>query len=181
MKAIIVQGSARSNGNTNTVVKYFQRKFNSDFIDLKDKNIAHYNYDHHYENDNFIEIIETILKYDLIIFATPVYWYSMSGIMKTFFDRITDCLKTHKELGRALKGKFMAAISCGYKPMDTESFFIPFKNCAQYLGMVYLGDVHTWVESEKPTKEVIMKISDFATTLKNTKKVLTDKDVLCSV
>ncbi len=44
-------------------------------------------------------------KYDVLIFATPVYWYSMSGIMKVFFDRITDLLTIKKDIGRKLKGK----------------------------------------------------------------------------
>ncbi|MCP4458779.1 MAG: NAD(P)H-dependent oxidoreductase [Cytophagales bacterium] len=37
--------------------------------------------------------------------ATPVYWYSMSGIMKVFLDRIYDVLTIEKELGRKLHGK----------------------------------------------------------------------------
>ena len=52
-----------------------------------------------------------ISKYDTIIFATPVYWYSMSGILKVFIDRITDLLTIEKELGRKLRGKKMAVVS----------------------------------------------------------------------
>lgn len=42
---------------------------------------------------------------DNIVFATPVYWYAMSGRMKIFFDRFTDLLYTHKSIGKNLKGK----------------------------------------------------------------------------
>ena len=56
--------------------------------------------------------METIIqKYDTIIFATPVYWYSMSGTLKTFFDRLSDLLHYKKELGRQMRGKKMAMIS----------------------------------------------------------------------
>ena len=44
-------------------------------------------------------------KYDTWIFVTPVYWYSMSGQMKIFLDRITDLLKWHKDEGRKIRGK----------------------------------------------------------------------------
>ena len=42
--------------------------------------------------DNPEPLIPIIEKYDTLIFATPVYWYSMSGIMKVFFDRKNDNL-----------------------------------------------------------------------------------------
>jgi multimeric flavodoxin WrbA len=75
-------------------------------IDLFDFNVYPYNYLGNYHlSDNFMDIIEEILHYDKIIFATPVYWYSMRGLMKTFFDRLTDLVTTNKTVGRGLKGK----------------------------------------------------------------------------
>ena len=111
MKRIIVQGSSRSNGNTNKIVQFLQSHLECDFIDLSECDIRQYDYKNRNQNDDFLTTIEKIVEYDLIIFATPVYWYSMSGIMKTFFDRITDCLNIDKEIGRKLHGKNMAASS----------------------------------------------------------------------
>lgn len=95
--------------------------------------------------------MKKISEYDRLIFVTPVYWYSMSGIMKNFFDRITDCLIVEKELGRKLRGKSMGAISCGSDDSQTLGFFEPFRKSAEYLGMQYIGDVHTWIDREKPS------------------------------
>lgn len=40
-------------------------------------------------NDNFACLLqEKVLKADAIILATPLYWYGISGQLKTFFDRI---------------------------------------------------------------------------------------------
>ncbi|MEM7027929.1 MAG: flavodoxin family protein [Pseudomonadota bacterium] len=40
-------------------------------------------------DDNFsILLNEKFLKADAVIFATPLYWYGISGQLKTFFDRI---------------------------------------------------------------------------------------------
>ncbi|MFW5760799.1 MAG: NAD(P)H-dependent oxidoreductase [Cyclobacteriaceae bacterium] len=65
-------------------------------------------------------------NYDLLIFAAMVYWYSISGIMKVFFDRITDLLTIEKNLGRQLRGKYMAAISCCNGNNLEENFWLPF-------------------------------------------------------
>ena len=94
-----------------------------------------------------------------------VYWYSMSGLMKAFFDRITDCLKIEKETGRKLRGKYMAAISCGSDDNEVEGFFVPFQKSADYLGMTYVGNIHTWIESNHPPEIVWNLISEFAANL----------------
>ncbi|MGB3589197.1 MAG: NAD(P)H-dependent oxidoreductase, partial [Tunicatimonas sp.] len=136
-------------------------------IDLKKKHINSYSYEHDNLNDDFLSVIKEIIKYDTIVFITPVYWYSMSGILKNFFDRITDCLKIEKETGRKLKGKNMIAISCGSDSTETEGFFVPFRNSAAYLGMNYLGDIHTWIKKDVPEYEVLEKIEAFVGAIKN--------------
>ncbi len=90
-------------------------------------------------------VIET---YDTIIFATPVYWYSMSGILKVFFDRISDLLRIHKDTGRALRGKNMAMVSCSNHDDLVDGFSTPFKESSNYLEMNYLGDIHTFIEND---------------------------------
>ena len=59
----------------------------------------------------------------------------------------------------------MAAVSCGSDDIETEGFFVPFKNSAEYLGMQYLGNVHTWIENEAPEQEVLTKIKSFTSDL----------------
>ena len=39
------------------------------------------------EKDDFLKIIETIKQSDLLIFATPVYLFQISSLMKTFLER----------------------------------------------------------------------------------------------
>lgn len=107
-----------------------------------------------------------IVNYDLIVFATPVYWYSMSGLMKNFFDRITDCLKIEKDLGRQLRGKKAMAIACGSDDHEAKGFFLPFRESSNYLGMTYLGNLHTWIEDESPDEIVLKRIKDFMLSLK---------------
>lgn len=147
-KTIILQGSSKSNGDTNTIVNYLNTDNQFDVIDLKTKNIGPFEYDFKNSNDDFLPLMEEIIeKYDTIIFATPVYWYSMSGTMKLFFDRLSDLLHYKKELGRKLRGKNMAMISCSNSNDLKDGFTMPFIESANYLGMNYLDDVHAWIEN----------------------------------
>jgi len=167
MKRIIIQGSARTNGNTHKIAQLLQAQLDFDLIDLNAKTILPFDYEHKNKEDDFLALMKNIVTYDLIIFATPVYWYAMSGIMKTFFDRITDCLSIEKHLGRSLASKSLGVISCGSDSEITEGFFVPFKNSADYLDMKYVGHLHTWIEDSEPTKEVIQLVQSYAEHLSN--------------
>ncbi|UCE93661.1 MAG: NAD(P)H-dependent oxidoreductase [Flavobacteriaceae bacterium] len=149
VKGVIIQGSSRSNGNTGKIVNFIKEKTGFAIIDLRSKNIGAFDYNFENKNDDFLPLMQEIVQnYDTIIFATPVYWYSMSGIMKIFFDRISDCLKSEKELGRKLRGKSMGMVSCGSGVELKKGFEMPFVESANYLGMNYLGGIHTWMENE---------------------------------
>lgn len=165
MKAVIIQGSSRSEGNSSKIVEIIKKRLSAEVIDLNRKNINAYSYNPQHKEDDFIPTMRSILNYDTIILVTPVYWYSMSGIMKTFFDRITECLKSEKEIGRKLRGKNMIAVSCGSDDFETEGFFVPFKNTAEYLGLNYLGDIHTWINNDQPEQEVLDRIDLFLSNL----------------
>lgn len=166
MKRIIIQGSSRSKGNTHKIVQLLKHELNADVVDLKAYKIGQYDYDYANREDDFLPLMRQLIEYDMIIFATPVYWYSMSGIMKKFFDRITDCLKIEKETGDKLKGIYLAALSCGPDDDVPESFSVPFRATAEYLEMEYAGYVHTWLaEGEGISAEVEQRISEFVNVL----------------
>ena len=70
-------------------------------------NISAYDYEHRNRGDDFEPLIERVLAFDQIIFASPVYWYAASPAMKVFLDRISDLLDLPEllEEGRRLRGK----------------------------------------------------------------------------
>lgn len=115
-------------------------KLDIEQIDLLDHRIENYNYEGTYsEEDNFLQLFDTILKHNRLVFATPVYWYSMSGIMKTFFDRLTDIITKQKEIGRKMKGKEIFLISVGADSSLPEGFEIPFRLTSEYLEMNFVS------------------------------------------
>ena len=84
---------------------------NFELIDLNDFDISYYDYDHKNRQDDFLPLMKKLIeRYKTLVFATPVYWYTMSAVMKTFFDRISDLLTIEKDLGRQLRGKNMVLI-----------------------------------------------------------------------
>lgn len=144
MSKIVIAGSSRNDGDTATLTKELIKQSKWDLLDLNDYNFSYFDYKHENRNDDYLPLIkELIQKYETLVFATPIYWYSMSGIMKVFFDRFTDLLTIEKELGRKLRGKKMAVISCSIGDNLGENFWLPFSETAKYLGMEYIGNIHT--------------------------------------
>jgi len=163
MKTVIIIGSSRKGGDTTKVVEMLVKKTNWNMIDLNDYEIGYYDYEHQNKNDDYLPLMrELIGKYERFVFATPVYWYSMSGIMKVFFDRITDLLEVEKDLGRKLRDKKMAVLSCSIGNNLGDAFWLPFSETANYLGMVYLGNVHV-IADEKSE----LKLAEFINQIEN--------------
>lgn len=164
-KTAIILGSARSDGNTRAVVNFLASKSTVHIIDLNDYKIGYFDYDNINKGDDFMPLMKDICEqYQRIIFATPVYWYSMSAIMKTFFDRISDLLYWEKDLGRTLRGKSMGVVSCSGHDDLKDGFDMPFRETADYLGMHYLGHVHSWVKNEAIEDQIEKRLLAFMKT-----------------
>ena len=146
MKGLIVFGSSRSDGETGEIVGTISLETGFEVIDLLDFRINRFDYDNRFSGDDFLSVVERLIEAETIVFATPVYWYSMSGIMKDFFDRFTDLLRFEKEKGRLLRGKSMALISSSSGEDPPDYFVRPFEDTAHYLGMKFVGHLHSWVE-----------------------------------
>ena len=141
---IVLFSSSRRNGNTGKLLDDVARQINIDIVDLAEYNISEYDYEHKNINDDFLPLIKKILNYENIIFASPVYWYSVTPSMKTFLDRISDLLDLPQllDLGRQLRGK-KAYVLCTSIHEDVSSSFIDaFKKTFTYLGMPFGGYVH---------------------------------------
>lgn len=161
---VILQASSNSIGNTHQIINHLNSDNSFDVIDLATKSIGHFDYNFKNSNDDFLPLMEKIIhKYDTIIFATPVYWYTMSGILKIFFDRMSDLLHYKKELGRKLRGKNMAMLSNSGENDLRDGFNMPFIESAKYLGMHYLGDTHVWFtkDGKEIALEALQKLNTF--------------------
>ncbi len=82
--------------NTRKLVEVFQASTDTTLFDLSDYAISFYDYEHMNRNDDFIHLINKLVEFDHLVFASPVYWYSMSAQLKVFFDRLSDLLTIEK-------------------------------------------------------------------------------------
>ncbi|MEL6925039.1 MAG: NAD(P)H-dependent oxidoreductase [Bacteroidota bacterium] len=161
-KTIVIMGSARSEGNTRRVLHFLAQHSQFELVDLNEYEISYFDYQHRNEADDFLPLIERMLDYDRVIFATPVYWYAMSAVMKTFFDRLTDVLKIRREWKPRLAQLKMHSLSCSGHDDLKDYFHLPFKDTATYLNMSYAGHVHTWVDGDLIPAEAKTRLRNLA-------------------
>jgi multimeric flavodoxin WrbA len=110
--------------------------------------IGGYDYKHFNAQDAFGGIAEKMAEAGKIVFATPVYWYTMSAPMKVFFDRLTDLTENLKSLGKSLAGKPVWVIATGTEKVLPEGFEVPFARTAGYFGMIYRGCVYLYTGTD---------------------------------
>lgn len=101
--------------------------------------IGPFDYARHDDRDDFRSVIEMMLASEHIVFATPVYWYAMSGAMKVFFDRLTDLLADpdSRRIGRALAGRNIWLLATGTDDGLPPGFHEPFARTANYFDMIW--------------------------------------------
>lgn len=140
---VILLASARKNSDTEKYLDVIFNGIEHIRIDLLDYVISPYSYSNDYpSNDKFLEVTEQVFAFDKIIFATPVYWYCMSGLMKNFFDRFTDLVTVQKPLGRKLAGKSTGLFAVGAEAELPVGFETPFRSTSEYLDMNYCGGLY---------------------------------------
>ncbi|VAW86504.1 hypothetical protein MNBD_GAMMA18-336 [hydrothermal vent metagenome] len=161
MKTAIILGTSRKNGNTSQLVDLFLQHTKADLFNLSDFVMSPFDYEHNNADDDFLPLIDKVLGYEHIIFATPVYWYSMSAQMKIFFDRMSELVTVEKERGRKLRGKSCALMATGNDNLPAECFEKPFVLSADYLGMMYKGMLYCSCQDTFSALDHKSKIADF--------------------
>jgi GrpB-like predicted nucleotidyltransferase (UPF0157 family) len=136
---LAILGSAPGGKNTEAFLR--EKYPGAEVVHLHREDVRPYQYGEAGEHsDAFPGIVEKMLGADLVVFATPVYWYAMSGPMKDFLDRFSNLLRgKHKAYGEALYGKQMRLLSTGYDDRLPFGFEVPLASTALYLGMDYFG------------------------------------------
>ena len=102
MTIAVIYGTTRDNGNSELLTDYALKGISSEKIHLRDYTIQpiidkrHSSEGFQDIHDDYNTIIDRILPHDVLIFSTPIYWYSMSGTMKNFIDRWSQTLRDSK-------------------------------------------------------------------------------------
>lgn len=99
---LILMASPRLNGNTNLLCKQFKKGAVESGSNVKQINVQEKNINYCYgcnacyiagspdclkNDDDMSEILDNMEEADVIVFATPVYFYTLSGQLKVLIDR----------------------------------------------------------------------------------------------
>lgn len=99
-KVVVLSTSLRTNSNSELLAKSFVEGAKDSgnvvkYISLKNKDIrfcigclACQTIGHCVIKDDVADIMNSVLNADVIVWATPIYYYEMSGQMKTLIDRL---------------------------------------------------------------------------------------------
>lgn len=110
----IVFVNASSNGDGNTAKMGQTLLEGTDYTQL---NLADYIIDQlgqKSDRDQLDEVLTRMEQAETIVIGTPVYWHSMSGYLKTFFDRFNELA----ESGHSLAGKQLYFFMQGSAPTE---------------------------------------------------------------
>lgn len=102
MKVLAIYGSHRVHSNSEKLANIVLEGIQCNKIYLRDKVIQPIDDQRHtdggfqYVIDDYDGIVIEMLKHDVLIFVTPIYWYGMSGRMKNFVDRWSQSLRDER-------------------------------------------------------------------------------------
>ncbi|WP_223068022.1 flavodoxin family protein [Paenibacillus caui] len=120
MSIAVLNGSARAGGNTEQLTGVVLEGIPYTDIVLREKKILPIVDQRHSEggfqpvDDDYDAVILDVLRHDTLIFASPVYWYGISGLLKNFIDRWSQSLRDSRfDLKELLAAKKAYAIIVG--------------------------------------------------------------------
>ena len=141
---IALLSSSRKHGNTHQLLEAVAQHWPMKIVFLDDFDIGDYHYEYKNHHDQFHSLMDQVLEYDNIIFASPIYWDSVTPKLKAFLDRISDFLDLEdlRDKGRALRNKNTWVICTSIQPRVSRVFLSMFKEVFSYLGLSFNGYLH---------------------------------------
>ena len=153
---LVISGSPKKDGNTALLVEWFAqgaRSVGSNVeivraADLKHKKVGCTSCRICQKNaeyrcvikDEVSDVVARFLQADVIVMASPLYFYGASSQLKAVMDRMFSLYKWNNEANTVetpLKGKTFVFLGSGYEDVGFDVFEKPFSLTAQYTGMAY--------------------------------------------
>jgi len=151
MKVAIFTGSPRKNGNTAALARLLAKELEPHHIETTIYDL----YQHQIEpcsdcrkcketkdlecirQDGMSQLYPRMEEADVLIFGTPIYWFSPSAQTKLLIDRFRPYFVNKKLYGK--KGALL--LPAGSGPMDCDLTIEQFKRIFKALGITYLDAI----------------------------------------
>jgi multimeric flavodoxin WrbA len=147
MKILVLNGSPTPNGNTIALVNAFKEGAESKGHEVNVINVAHKNIKgcmacnfckrnngQCVQKDDMQEIYPLIQDADMIVFASPVYYFIMSGQLESVIHRFY-------AINAPEKAKYSALLLSSYSPNVYTGAIAQYKDMIAYMGMSDKGIV----------------------------------------
>ncbi|MBQ9315448.1 MAG: NAD(P)H-dependent oxidoreductase [Atopobiaceae bacterium] len=85
MSILFINGSPNPNGNTTRLASQLLEGKTYDTIELGTTKV--YDYGQDFADDQFDEVVQAMMAADTIVFGSPMYWHSFSGMLRNLLDR----------------------------------------------------------------------------------------------
>ena len=157
-RILVLSGSPKKNGNTATLIEWFCEGASSLGADIEIIRTAFLKYKSNgciscrrcqkfegYEcavNDDAKPVLTKIAKADVIVMATPLYFFSASAQLKLIFDRMFSLYKWDNDAGTMetpLMGKTMILLASAFEDVGLDALEKPFALTAKYTGMNFMS------------------------------------------
>lgn len=162
-KIIILNGAGKKNGNTATLIKAFTESAKANGNEVKEFYLQSMNIkgcldcqgcarkpsgDNHpcVQNDDMQHIYDAYIACDIVVFATPVYWFTVSGQLKTAVDRLYALQRNH---GFEACKKDTVFIMTSGAPADMNPLTISWYQSFEKMGWKSLGMILNDIDEAK--------------------------------
>lgn len=117
VKVTLIAGSNRANATSTTLLRYIESVLRSQqisvtFVDLSELQLPLFSPDNWDFHPNAVSLIEAVVDADSLIFATPEYHGSISGVLKNALDYISP---------DKVAGKTVLSVSAAGGPLGVSS------------------------------------------------------------
>ena len=148
-KILFVNSSPNRDGNTYRIGEELLKDKEHDVLQMADYRISQYG--QVFEDDEMKEVLKEMDKYDILVIGSPVYWYTVGGMLKTFIDRLYMLPEAE-----ALRGKKLYLLAQGSAPnQDTVKSIEFLSNRLSYLIGMELNGV---VTDSSDGREILSKM-----------------------
>ena len=153
---LILSGSPKKNGNTAALIEWFTEGAVSKGarVELIHTAFLHYKFpgctscracqkNEAYEcvvDDDASLVLRKMAVADVIVMATPLYFFSASAQLKVIIDRMFSLYKWDNAAGTmktVLQGKTLALLASAYEDVGLDALEKPFALTAEYTGMKF--------------------------------------------
>ncbi|GHV98519.1 hypothetical protein lacNasYZ03_00330 [Lactobacillus nasalidis] len=110
-KIVFINASENANGTTARMGRKLLQGKDYQEVDLSELKI--YQLSQRFSDDQFDQVLQAIDKADTIVLGAPIYWHSISGYAKVFFERLS------RDSGGILPGKKFGVFIHGSEPSDS--------------------------------------------------------------